>query len=460
MAVSDLNKARKYKLQQEESRKMRRQHKRYYQIEVERYGRMDTAMLILTVLLVCYGLIMLFSTSMSSGYAEYGNPLYFVGRQLLTTVVGFVAVFVIGYVIPVRHFHKYKFAILAYGIITVTLALVSVMGSEGVYGGVRWISIGGFRFQPSEPAKVAAIYCLATHFSTWRSLIRKGRFSKYPPVKRKHLEAFFMITLPALCMGLWMILIAIQPHLSGFIIMFILCLVMFLAAGAPWRMWLTALTQLIPIMLVMALLVVMIFPLLKDGQSFFEYLETNFQHVSTRLELYENPDEASEDAIRQIRQSRFALGSGGLFGKGLGMGQQKSGFLPMVYNDYILPAIGEELGFVGTLSVTVLFFLYFILGMRITLKASSLFAGLLSWGCTFLITIQAFFNIAVASEVIPSTGISLPFFSYGGSANIFFLIAAGFVLGVSKSGQKPDPELRQILSVQYSGRVVGKGQEV
>lgn len=458
MAVSDLDKARKVKRQREEAKKLQNQNRRYFQSEVERFGRMDTAMLVLTVLLVCYGLIMLFSASMSSGYAEWGNPLYFVRKQLLTTVAGFLIIFLIGHVFPIRIFNDYRLAVIVYAVITLTLALVSVMGREGVYGGVRWIEIGGFQFQPSEPAKVAAIYCLATHFSVWRSRIMKGRFDHFPAAKKKHLEAFWLISFPALCMGLWMLLIVIQPHLSGFVIMFTLCAAIFLAAGFPWKMWLTALTQLLPLLLIAILIIVMIFPLLKDGQSLFKYIGDRFQHVSTRLQLYENPDAASEDAIRQIRQSRYALGSGGLFGKGLGMGQQKSGFLPMVYNDYILPSIGEELGFIGTLSVTVLFFVYFLLGMRITLNASSLYAALLAWGCTFLITIQAFFNIAVAAEVIPSTGISLPFFSYGGSANIFFLTAAGFVLGVSKSGQKADPELRRVLKLQAANRAALKGR--
>jgi cell division protein FtsW len=165
-------------------------------------------------------------------------------------------------------------------------------------------------------------------------------------------------------------------------------------------------------------------------------LKSNFRHVTERIDTFLHPESASSDDTYQIDQSIIAIGSGGLTGLGLGAGRQKYNYLPEAHNDFVFAIIGEELGFVGTTAVLLLFVLFMLIGVSITARASDSFAAILAGGYTMLISIQAFLNIAVATRTIPATGISLPFFSYGGSSNFFFLIAIGLILSVSRTGQR------------------------
>ncbi|MDN5314418.1 MAG: cell division protein FtsW, partial [Clostridiales bacterium] len=163
---------------------------------------------------------------------------------------------------------------------------------------------------------------------------------------------------------------------------------------------------------------------------------SNFEHVGHRLEMFSNPDEADSDDVYQITQAIIAIGSGGLQGVGLGKGRQKYNYLPEAHNDYVFAIIGEELGFIGTVLVLLLFVAFLISGVMISLRAKNNYTAMLAAGYTGLISIQAFLNMGVATRLLPSTGISLPFFSYGGTSNIFFLVAVGFLLAVSRTGQQ------------------------
>jgi len=151
------------------------------------------------------------------------------------------------------------------------------------------------------------------------------------------------------------------------------------------------------------------------------------------------------DQSYQTRQAEITMGTGGLTGVGLGQGRQKYNYLPMVHNDYIFPAIAEELGFIGTMTVLILFAIQFFLGVKISLNANSVYSSLIAWGFSFLIIFQVLLNVGVATKVIPATGITLPFFSYGGTSNIIFLVEIGMVLCVSRTGQASDPVLRKNL---------------
>lgn len=457
MAVSDFQKAREEIALREAKEKRSERH--FLMSEVQNFGRMHAGFLIMTFVLVSYGLIMLFSASISSGYAEAGDPLFYVRKQFGFTILGLAALFIIAGITPIRFYNNFTFMAGTYLVTTALLLLVMIMGTEGDFGAVRWLRLGPIKFQPSEVCKITSIYCMASYFSFVRKMQRQGVWVSEDPKRQLIIDGRVYILIPAIAMGVWLMLVLMQPHLSGAIIIFIITGSLFLVADIPWKVWVSGLIQLLPILLVFALIFILIFPVLKHGQSFFEFAADKFSHVTQRISTFQNPDEASSDQIHQVKQSRYALGSGGLTGKGLGMGQQKSGFLPMVYNDYILPAIGEELGFFGSVSVLALFVIYFLMGTSIALNASGLFSAMMAWGCTFLITMQAMLNMAVAAEVIPATGISLPFFSYGGTANIFFLIAAGFILCVSRSGQRMDKELKELLksdAVPAAGRS-GKG---
>lgn len=448
MAVIDLNKARKLKAEDQILKQRRLQSRKALRDDLEKYGHIDFPLLAVLIALISFGLIMLFSASMSSSYAASGDPLNFVRRQAGFTVLGlFVCA---GFLIfPIRKYNRFIFTVGVYIVGTLTLLGVMFAGVEGDYGATRWLKIGPVQFQPSEMCKVAAIYCLATYWPAMKKLRSRGYFTvKADPKKDAQLEAFIYFTFPALAMGLWILLILAQPHFSGAIIVFLLVLSLFLVAKLPGRIWMKGLMQLIPVILVAILIFVMIYPLLNPGESLLEKIGQRFAHVTSRLDTFSNPEEASRDSTHQTVQARLALGSGGLTGKGLGRGRQKSGFLPMVYNDFILPSIGEELGFFGTLTVILLFMAFFILGVKVSSNARGLYYALMAWGGTFLIIIQALLNIAVAAEVIPPTGISLPFFSYGGTSHVFMMLAATFVLSVSKTGQRVDKELGRIILME------------
>ena len=172
-------------------------------------------------------------------------------------------------------------------------------------------------------------------------------------------------------------------------------------------------------------------------------LESNFNHVVTRLNIFstmkaeeEEEKKADEDEMYQSEQSIIAIGSGGLTGVGFGNSRQKYMYLPEAHNDYVYSIICEELGFLGGLSVMLLFWAFAIAGLLVSWQADCLFTRVLTAGYTSLLTLQAFLNIGVAIGAIPPTGITLPFFSYGGTANFFFMISVGMILSVSRTGRK------------------------
>jgi cell division protein FtsW len=194
--------------------------------------------------------------------------------------------------------------------------------------------------------------------------------------------------------------------------------------------WLTgALIMILIIALVVAVFIA-VRPLLPEKlQNYVDY-----EYVKTRLDIFSDIDSVDKDTSFQTRQSINAIGSGGIFGVGFGSSVQKWGYLPMQYNDYVFSIIAEELGLVGALSVLLLFSLYLILGVRIANRADSIYSMLIAFGYAVFIPVQAFLNIGVATNVVPPTGITLPFFSYGGTSSMIFVICVGFLLCVSRSG--------------------------
>jgi cell division protein FtsW len=390
---------------------------------------------VVTLIMICFGLVMLFSASMSDGYANKGgDSMYYVIKQAGITAMGLAAAMIVALAVPVRLFDRYWLTVLVYIGTTGLLVYVKLFG-QVINGARRWVNLG-ISFQPSELAKLAMVFCLAGYFSALRRRRAAGK-----PVKHRTLLGGFLadgwsdVLIPSGLMLLWIGLIVLQPHVSCAIIMCFLLLVCLLAAGIPFRSWLSAITQLLVFVLILALLASALLPLLATTELR-QNLEDNFRHAIKRIETFTKPDEASADDTYQINQSIIAIGSGGLSGVGLGSGRQKYNYLPEAHNDFVFAIIGEELGFIGTLAVLLLFILFMLIGVSITSKASNSFAAILAGGFTMLITVQALLNIGVATRTIPSTGISLPFFSYGGTSNLFFLMAIGFILAVSRTGQR------------------------
>jgi cell division protein FtsW len=398
--------------------------------------RIHGGLFVLTLTMICFGLVMLFSASMSDGYASYdGNTMYYVIKQGGITAIGLVLALIIAMIFPVRFFDRPWMAIGLYIITTGLLAYVKVAGVI-VNGARRWIRLGPVMLQPSEMAKLAAVFCLASYYAWLRRRRQNGHFTFRSPFFRFLGNAWLDILLPGVAMLLWLVLVVIQPHLSGFLILSFLVLSCMIAASIPWRSWLSGILQGVALLVVLGLLALVAVPVIMPGQTLMSAVQKNFEHASKRINTFSNPDEANTDDAYQTTQSLIAIGSGGLTGIGIGEGRQKYNYLPEAHNDYVFAIIGEELGFFGTTSVLLLFVLFLIMGISIALKAGNAHAAILATGYTMLIAIQGLLNIGVATQTLPATGISLPFFSYGGTSNLFFLLAIGFILSVSRTGQR------------------------
>ncbi|NCA98457.1 MAG: cell division protein FtsW [Clostridia bacterium] len=397
--------------------------------------RIHGGLLVVTFVMVCFGLVMLFSASMSDSFnANSGNSMYYILKQGSITLIGLILALIMAVLIPVSFYDRPIITFATYLLTTGLLVYVKFFGSI-VNGAKRWILIGPLSIQPSEFAKLAAVICLAGYFSRLRSRRQRGEIRYRSPVQRFLGDGWRDILIPGLMMAVWLGLVIWQPHVSGFVILSVVIFASFLAAGLPLRSWLSGILQLTMILVLVGALAFGVFAATLKDQTMQEALESNFSHAFKRIETFRNPEEASSDDSYQVNQSLIAIGSGGLTGVGLGNGRQKYNYLPEAHNDYIFAIIGEELGFIGTVSVIVLFLLFHLIGTRIAWRAINPHAAILAAGYTVLITTQALLNIGVATRSLPATGISLPFFSYGGTSNLFFMLAIGFILGVSRTGQ-------------------------
>jgi len=386
--------------------------------------RIHGGLLVVTFVMVCFGLVMLFSASMSDSFnANAGNSMYYIIKQGSITLIGLILALIMAVLIPVSFFDRPIITFATYLLTTGLLVYVKFFGSI-VNGAKRWILIGPLSIQPSEFAKLAAVICLAGYFSRLRARRQRGEIRYRSPLRRFLGDGWRDILIPGLMMVVWLGLIIWQPHVSGFVILSVVILASFLAAGLPLRSWFSGMLQLTLILLLVGALAVGAFAATLKDQTIQEALESNFSHAFKRIETFRNPEEASSDDSYQVNQSLIAIGSGGLTGVGLGNGRQKYNYLPEAHNDYIFAIIGEELGFIGTVSVIVLFLLFHLIGTRIAWRAINPHAAILAAGYTVLITTQALLNIGVATRSLPATGISLPFFSYGGTSNSSFSCVA------------------------------------
>ncbi len=399
--------------------------------------RINSGMLIIMLILTCFGLIMLFSASMSGSYIGLGDAMAVVYKQAGITAIGLILGLFLAIVLPLKIFDRFWISLVLFGITTVLLILVKFPAFSILMNGARrWLEVPIIgSFQPSELAKIAMVFCFAGYISMIRRRRAKGGLRFKTPLRQFIADGWLDILLPTFTFFVWIGLVVSQPHLSGGLIMGFVLLVILLAAGIRSRSWVSAITQFTAIILVLGMLFVAVLPILK-ANGLEEKINEEFDHVGDRITTFLYPDQASADQSYQVEQSLIAIGSGGIDGVGLGAGRQKYNYLPEPYNDFIFAVIGEELGFVGTVMVLLLFMLFMLVGMSITLKAANPFATILAGGFTLLITMQALLNIGVATRSIPATGISLPLFSYGGTSNLLFLVAIGFILAVSKSGQR------------------------
>ena len=356
--------------------------------------RIDAAFLILLLLLLMTGLGMLYSASSAQSQYDTGYEIStrYLQKQAACALIG-LAVMVILSKIPVEFW--YRMAWPMYGGSILLLLLVLLFG-QSVNGARRWISIAGIQFQPSEIAKFTMILLFAKLTRDYGSAARKFRYGVLG----------FGLALLGILLPL-----ALEKHLSAIMLMGMVAVVMMFVAGTH------------PKWLLMGALAAVAFVLIYI--SFMGY-------AGDRVTAWLHPEQDPSDTGYQILQSLYAIGSGGVLGLGLGKSRQKYLYLPFQYNDYIFAIICEELGLIGALFIILLFVALVLRGYWIALKAPDRFSTVLAAGLITLIGVQSVLNLGVVTNLLPSTGIALPFFSYGGTALAVNLGEMGILLGISR----------------------------
>ncbi len=359
----------------------------------------DFWLMLFTLMLVLFGLIMVFSASYYSSISQDGNPYSYLVRHGAWVVFGLVAM-AFGALFDYRKYKKCALPILIVSVILLVLVLTPL--GQTTNGATRWIKVGPVTLMPGEIAKIAAIIFVAWFLSEDASRIKS--------LKRGILPLLGII-------AVYGALIVKQPNLSTAITVCGIIIAMMLVAGLKWRYVATA-----GGIGVVGILSIVIF--MKDTYWY------------NRLTSFTDPFQDALGDGYQAVQSLLALGSGGLFGVGLGKSVQKNLYLPEPQNDFILAIIGEELGYIGVLLLIALYCLFIWRGIHIALNAPDQFGLLLASGIVLMVAIQVILNIAVVTSSMPPTGINLPFISYGGNALLIFMFSAGVLLNISRHGLK------------------------
>lgn len=354
----------------------------------------DKTLLLMIIILVVFGLVMVFSASAPSASAYQGSPYYFIIRQAAFAALGMGAMFALSFC-DYHHLKKFAFPILVAAF--ALLLAVYIPGVGQVRNNARrWINLGFTTLQPSEVVKVALILFFALSLSNKKDEIRR-------PIKG--LAPYIGI------LGVFALLLGLEPHLSATLIIGMTSVIMLLIAGAQfWHFLVLG----VPVGLI--------------GIAYIAKHPYQMERIFTFLD----PFAYKSDEGFQVVNSLYAIGSGGVFGLGLGQSRQKYLYLPEPQNDFIFAIVCEELGLIGGLLVLVLFGCLIWKGYRTAIEAPDLFGTLLATGITSLIAIQVLMNVAVVTSSIPATGVALPFFSYGGTSLLILLSAMGVLLNISR----------------------------
>ena len=356
----------------------------------------DIPFLFLTLLLLGLGLITLYSASSAQSAYDTGYAIStrYLQKQAVCAAMGLFAMYAFSR-IPAGLWYRLAWPL--YGVSILLLLNILVVGQQ-VNGARRWINIAGVQFQPSEVAKFAMILLLARLTRNYGSDVQKFRFG--------------VLGFGGALLGI-LVPLALEKHLSAIMLMGMVAVVMMFIAGTSLR-WLLAGAG-------AALVFVLVYI------QFMGY-------AGDRVSAWLHPELDPGDTGYQILQSLYAIGSGGLFGLGLGRSRQKYLYLPFQYNDYIFAIICEELGFVGAMAIALLFSALIRRGYKIALRSRDRFSTILAAGLITLIAVQTILNLCVVTNLLPSTGIALPFFSYGGTALAVNLGEMGIVLSISRNG--------------------------
>ncbi len=359
----------------------------------------DYSLVFTIIFLTAFGLVMIYSSSSYSAQLAYGDAGYFMKRQGMIALAGLVGMFIVSKI----NYHFFaRFARLSYIVSYILMGLVMTVGIER-NGQKRWLGIGDLSFQPTEFVKVALILYLAFTIVKMGRMINEG----------KGLGAIALRALPIGGM------VAINNLSSGIIIVGIAFVMAFVASKKKMPFILCAVAGIVVYFAAGPLV------------EFIYSQNPDIGYRLSRILVWRNPEAFATGSGYQVLQGLYAIGSGGLWGKGLGESIQKLGFLPEAQNDMVFSIICEELGLFGAVSVILIFLFMIYRFMVIANNAPDLFGSMLVVGVMGHIAIQVILNIAVVTNTIPNTGITLPFISYGGTSVLFLMVEMGMVLSVS-----------------------------
>lgn len=388
-------------------------------------GPMDLPFLMLTMMLVGIGLIMVFSASYASAYYDSSasvrnNPLFYIKRQAMFAVAGTVIMYVVSK-INYQTFRILSIPLLLGSIVLLVLVLTPL--GVNINNAQRWLKmflVFGPTYQPSEIAKVAVIIFFAARLSK-RDTEKKRKFTNRTltgrTLNRLERVGFLELVPYGVVLGTVLILVVLEPHMSGTILILVGAAAVLFAAGINLG-WFIGIGG--------------------SAVAALSFIIINTSYMTSRIKLWLDPWEDPRGKGYQTIQSLLAIGSGGLLGLGLGESRQKLLYIPEPENDFVFPIVVEELGFVGGVIVLLLFALLILRGYWLALHARDKFGTLTIVGIITLLAAQVFLNIGVVTNLIPNTGISLPFFSYGGTALVIHMAEMGIILSISR--QIPAPK--------------------
>lgn len=359
--------------------------------------KIDFILLLVVLVLVLGGLILIYSASSFKAQTTYNDSHYFLKQHLMRVIFGLLLMFL---VMHVDYHVLQRIAPILFLIAVILLIFVLIKPATGGMKGIRrWIILFGINFQPSEFAKFALIFLLAVFLSR----------------KEEVLNNFVEGLLPALLfIGLIVVLVLVEPNMGTATLILLIATSMLIVSGARGRH--------LGIIGLSALAMITLFV-------------SNFKYQSARLLMYINSLRGIEKPVYQVKQSLISLGNGGLTGVGLGNSKQKLHFLPQPFTDFIYSILCEELGFIGAAAVALLFLILFLRAIRIAMNAPDRFGMFLAIGIAISITYYFLFNAGVAANLLPISGIPMPFLSYGGSSLMMNLLAIGILLNISSQQQ-------------------------
>lgn len=356
----------------------------------------DKVLVICFLILIILGIVFVFSATSVPSLINNKDPYYYLRREILWSAVSIFFMFVL-YLTPIDFLKKiaYPLAVLTVIMLVVVLIFPAHVSGTSVK---RWLDLGIVRFQPSELAKLSAIFFLA--YFIHRKKNEKDFFNRWSSL-------ITALSIPSIMI----LLVLIQPHKGAALFIAVLVFAVLFSSKFSWKKLLLFPALFLPLFLIF---------IMKSG------------YAEKRIEAMLNPIENRTGISYQVFQSILSFVKGGIAGEGIGGGTQKLKYLPEIHTDYIFALIGEEAGFMGAVFVIFIFLLILYRGLKISLNLEDTFSQVLGVGITYMIVIQAFFHIAVNTSLFPPTGFTLPFISYGGSSLLIMSAAAGILIRLSK----------------------------